>query len=162
MTARKRYCSACDRCDVCYVHDMGKLLPRATCDRCGLQYIARNHTGHVNSAECLSTCNEKQARADGYIFSYQNYNAGHLSRCDWAKPFLKQYETGVGSQGYKSVLEKRWWAMKWWLPIVLMTKAMSNAERDKIMTQVRTWYEAGEMDQIDAIVGGLELAREAL
>ena len=141
---------------------MGKLLPRSTCDRCGLQYITRNYTGHLNSAECLSIVNEKQARADGYIMAYQGYNAGNTSRAEWAKPFLRQYKTGVGSQGYKSILENRWWAVKWWLPIAHMSKAMSDAARDKLMTQVLHWWESGEIEQIDAMIGGLELAKEPL
>lgn len=135
---------------------------RATCDRCSLSYVARNYAIHINSPECVSKVNSKSAFAEGYIFAYQHYNAGHCSRAEWAKPFLKQFETGVGKIGFKSKLEKRWWAPKWWLPIAHLTKNMPPTERDKLMTQVLHWWEAGEMEQIDNMVGLIELSKAPL
>lgn len=90
------------------------------------------------------------------------YNAGHVSRVAWAKPFIKQYLTGVLGVPGDSKLENRWWALSWWLPIAALTKDMPTTKREEVMTQVIHWWEAGDFDQIDAMIGGLELARELL
>ena len=135
---------------------------RVTCDRCGKTYRLRSQHVHVNSPECIAEINHRAAMEAGYICYVNNYNAGHCSRAEWAKPFIKQFDTGIGKRGYKSILQSRWWAVKWWLPIAYMTRNMSTTEREKLMTQVLTWWEAGEMEPIDNMVGLIELSKEAL
>jgi len=114
------------------------------------------------SPECQAHVNAKQAEADGYVMYHGHYSAGHVSRAAWAKPFVMQYLTGVFGGPGDSKLENRWWALKWWLPVAVLTKGMSSTKREEIMTQLLHWWEAGDFDQIDALIGGLELAREAL
>jgi len=149
---------------------VGKVDPQAhkkgnaLCVYCGQLFTFGMLPRHEKSFECIARRNAFRAYEDGYVQYHRGYNAGTLSRSTWAQPFLKTYKSETGKERWDKplMLVERYWARDWWLPIAYMTRDLSAPVRHLHMKNVLELYEAGDMDGIDALVGGIELAKAAL
>ncbi len=131
------------------------LYERVECNLCGESVVVKNLHVHQNSSDCEIRRETKAAAEGGYVYDVR---VGNVSTAQWAFPFIKRFNTGKPKNNIKPA-EFRWWAKKWWWEIYNLCQGQYN--RVETLEQIKNFYDVGEMEQIDNIVGGLEMAREA-
>jgi hypothetical protein len=131
------------------------LYKRTVCNLCGESVVVKNLHVHQNASECMIRRETKAATEGGYIYEV---SIGNVSTAQWALPFIKGFHTGKPKNNSQPA-SFRWWAQAWWWHIYKLCRPLKN--RVELLEQVKDLYEIGEMEQIDNLVGGIEMAGEA-
>lgn len=123
------------------------------CELCGATVNKRNLHVHKNCADCQITVDRKAATEQKYVYDSR---IASIAQARWAAPFCKLFHTGVPRRSADGA-EPRVWAKDWWWAAYCQVAKLPN--RVELLEQIKDLWEVGDMEALEAHLGGIELAR---
>lgn len=129
------------------------------CHLCRQRVIKRALHPHMQSATCITVTATCAAEADGYVYDRRIAN---VSQARWAESFCRKYRTGFIALAVPKA-EDRTWAIEWWWNFYKATQRLP-AEQDRIalLEKVEKLWHNKEVEEINDIIAGVELACEGV